>query len=58
MAGDFDGVLAVLKDPASHLPPPALGLLHRAALAACDNGDGVVDGVIEIHGAAASTRAH
>ena len=47
MAGDFDGVLAVLKDPASHLPPPALGLLHRAALAACDNRDGVADGVIE-----------
>jgi feruloyl esterase len=47
MAGDFDGVLAVLKDPDSHLPPPALGLLHRAALAACDNLDGVVDGVLE-----------
>jgi feruloyl esterase len=47
MAGDFDGVLAVLKDPASHLPPSALGLLHRAALAACDTGDGVADGVIE-----------
>ena len=47
MAGDFDGVLAVLKDPASHLPPPALGLLHRAALAECDNRDGVVDGVID-----------
>ena len=47
MAGDFDGVLAVLKDPASHLPLPALGLLHRAALAACDTGDGVADGVID-----------
>ena len=47
MAGDFDGVLAVLKDPASHLPAAALGLLHRAALAACDSGDGVVDGVID-----------
>ncbi len=47
MAGDFDGVLAVLKDPASHLPPAALGLLHRAALAACDSVDGVGDGVIE-----------
>jgi feruloyl esterase len=47
MAGDFDGVLAVLQDPASHLPPPALGLLHRGALAACDSGDGVADGVIE-----------
>jgi feruloyl esterase len=47
MAGDFDGVLAVLKDADSHLPPPALGLLHRAALAACDDRDGVVDGVID-----------
>lgn len=47
MAGDFDGVLAVLKDPASHLPPSALGLLHRTALAACDSADGVVDGVID-----------
>ena len=47
MAGDFDGVLAVLKDPASHLTPAALGLLHRAALAACDSGDAVADGVID-----------
>lgn len=47
MAGDFDGVLAVLKDPASHLPPAALGLLHRGALAACDSMDGVADGVID-----------
>jgi feruloyl esterase len=47
MAGDLDGVLAVLKDPASHLPPSALGLLHRSVLAACDNADGVADGVIE-----------
>ena len=47
MAGDLDGVLAVLKEPASHLPPPALGLLHRAAIAACDRGDGIVDGVID-----------
>ena len=47
MAGDFDGVIAVLQDPASHLPPSALGLLHRAALAACDSSDGVVDGVLD-----------
>ena len=47
MAGDFDGVLAVLKDPASHLPPAALGVLYRAALAACDGKDGVSDNVIE-----------
>jgi feruloyl esterase len=47
MAGDFDGVLAVLKEPAAHLPPPALGLLHRGALAACDSADGLSDGVID-----------
>ena len=46
MAGDFDGVLAVLKDPAAHLTLPALGLLHRSALAACDSADGVSDGVL------------
>ena len=47
MAGDFDGVIAVLQDPASHLPPPALSLLHRSALATCDRIDGVVDGVLD-----------
>ena len=47
MAGDFDGILAVLKEPASNLPPAALGLLHRGALAACDRTDGVADGVLE-----------
>lgn len=47
MAGDFDGVLAVLRDPASFLPAPALGVLHRAALASCDAADGVTDGVID-----------
>ena len=47
MAGDFDGVLAVLKDPATHLPLPALGLLHRGVLAACDAADGLTDGVVD-----------
>src|SRR5688572_12674607 len=47
MAGDFDGVLAVLKEPASHLPLSALGLLYRGVLAACDSADGVADGVLE-----------
>ena len=47
MAGDFDGVMAVLKEPVSHLPLPALGLLHRSVLAACDSADGVTDGVLE-----------
>ena len=31
MAGDFDAVLAVAKDPASNLPTPALELLNKAA---------------------------
>lgn len=47
MAGDFDATLAVLKDPASHLPPSALSALYRAALAACDGADGVSDGLLE-----------
>jgi feruloyl esterase len=47
MAGDFDGVIAVLQEPASHLTPAALSLLHRSALATCDTLDGVVDGVID-----------
>src|SRR5262245_54629025 len=47
MAGDFDATLAVLKDPASNLPASALGVLYRGMLAACDPGDGVLDGVVE-----------
>jgi feruloyl esterase len=47
MAGDFDAVLAVAKDPAANLPAPALELLNRAAITACDSIDGVVDGVLD-----------
>jgi Tannase and feruloyl esterase len=47
MAGDLDATLAVFQDPASQLPAPALGLLHRAAVAQCDTSDGVTDGVLE-----------
>jgi len=47
MAGDLDAMLAVLKDPASLLDASALGVLYRAALAACDRHDGVTDGVLE-----------
>lgn len=47
MAGDLDGTVAVLQDPASHLPPAALGLLHRAVMASCDGHDGLVDGVLD-----------
>ena len=47
MAGDFDAVLAVVKDSASNLPPSALELLNRAAITACDGIDGLVDGVLD-----------
>jgi len=47
MAGDFDATLAVFKGGVNNLPPSALGLLHRATLAACDSKDGVLDGVLE-----------
>ncbi len=47
MAGDFDATLAVFKGGVNNLPTSALSLLHRAALAACDSKDGVVDGVLE-----------
>ena len=45
MAGDFDATLA-LTDAAGQLTPPALSVLHRGALAACDTSDGVTDGVV------------
>ena len=47
MAGDLDATLAVFQEPGSQLPPPALGVLHRAAIAQCDAADGVTDGVLE-----------
>ncbi len=47
MAGDFDAVLASLKDPVSLLPQAALQLLSRSAVAACDKLDGVEDGIID-----------
>ena len=60
---DYDGIIAgapanrtaislwiafaVLKDPASYIPPAKYPVLHQAALAACDLRDGVKDGLIE-----------
>jgi feruloyl esterase len=60
---DFDGIIAgapanrtaislwiahaVLKDPASYIPPAKYPVLHEAALAACDAGDGLKDGLID-----------
>jgi feruloyl esterase len=36
-----------LKDPASHMSPPAFALLNKAVLDACDALDGVKDGLVE-----------
>jgi hypothetical protein len=37
---------ATMKDEASRIPPPKMQLVQKAALDACDAGDGVQDGVI------------
>ena len=47
MAGDLWPGAATLKDPANFLPQAKLALIHRAAIEACDQLDGVKDGVIE-----------
>jgi len=60
---DYDGIIAgapanrtaislwiahaVLKDPASYIPPSKYPLIHRAAVDACDALDGLVDGLID-----------
>jgi Tannase and feruloyl esterase len=60
---DFDGIIAgapanrtaislwiahaVLKDPASYIPPEKYPAIHQAALAACDAADGLKDGLID-----------
>ena len=60
---DFDGIIAgapanrtamalwvahaLLKDPASYIPPAKYPLIHKAVLDACDARDGVKDGLIE-----------
>jgi feruloyl esterase len=38
---------AVLRDPARYIPPAKYPIIHQAALAACDAGDGVKDGLID-----------
>jgi feruloyl esterase len=60
---DYDGIIAgapanrtaislwiadaVLKDPASYIPPAKYPVIHQAAIAACDLRDGVKDGLID-----------
>jgi len=60
---DYDGVIAgapanrtaislwiahaVLKDPASYIPPTKYPVIHHAAVAACDAVDGLKDGLID-----------
>ena len=60
---DYDGIIAgapanrtaislwiaaaVLKDPASYIPPSKYPLIHQAALTACDARDGLEDGLID-----------
>jgi feruloyl esterase len=60
---DYDGIIAgapanrtaislwiahaVLKDPASYIPPSKYPIIHQAALADCDSRDGLKDGLID-----------
>jgi feruloyl esterase len=60
---DYDGIIAgapanrtaislwiadaVLKDPSSYIPPAKYPVIHDAAIAACDNRDGLKDGLID-----------
>jgi feruloyl esterase len=61
--GDYDAIIAgapanrtaislwiadaVLKDPASYIPPAKYPMIHQAALDACDARDGLKDGLID-----------
>jgi len=53
LSSDMMNSVALLKDPASHISPSQLALLHKAAVEACDALDGVKDGLI-----ADPTRCH
>jgi feruloyl esterase len=60
---DYDGIIAgapanrtaislwiadaVLRDPASYIPPAKYPMIHQAAVAACDAHDGLKDGLID-----------
>jgi feruloyl esterase len=46
LSSDMMNSVAMLKDPASRIPPAKLAQLHKAAVEACDALDGVKDGLI------------
>lgn len=46
LSSDMMNSVAMLKDPASSIPPPKLAMLHKAAIEACDAVDGLKDGLI------------
>jgi feruloyl esterase len=46
LTSDMVNTVAMLKNPASVIPPAKLTLLHEAAIEACDALDGVADGLI------------
>jgi feruloyl esterase len=47
MFGRMWVALATLKDPASYIPPAKYRVIHHAVMEACDQMDGVKDGVLE-----------
>jgi feruloyl esterase len=47
LSSDMMSSVAMLKDPASRIPPAKLAVLHKAAVEACDSLDGVKDGLID-----------
>lgn len=46
LSSDMMNTVAMLKDPASRIPPAKLALLHKAAVERCDASDGLTDGLI------------
>ncbi len=47
LSSDMRNSVALLKDPASDIPPAKLALLHKAAVESCDAVDGLKDGLID-----------
>lgn len=46
LSSDMMNSVAMLKEPASRIPPPKLAMIQRAAIEACDTADGLKDGLI------------